>query len=232
MLSRLRAPARRLAAAGALAATAIAAAPTAECKVAQPADLGAEVEPTTLSSEARVQRALKHHFIHSRHGPGEYEEFRVFIPDENGRISALVRFGDQTEGHGGVVHGGCTAAVCDELFGWATLVRRARARAVRPHSSPSAHMIRPHCSQLCLKPAERGAYFTANLNVDYRAPVYVNTTVVVRVWVDGLEGRKLRMRARVEQADDGTLLAEASTLFIRAKWYNEWLIWAQDRLGG
>ena len=145
-----------------------------------------------------MERGFQSHFIHSRRGSGGFEEFRVFVPEEGGSLAALVTFGSKLEGHAGVVHGGATATACDELFGWAT--------------------------QLCLPPAARGAaYFTANLSVDYRAPVMVNTTVLVRVHVESVEGRKLRMKARVERAHDGVLVAEANALFIRAKWYYQLL---------
>lgn len=118
-----------------------------------------QVELTRLAKQRTtdVDRSNTHHLIHSRR-EGAFEEFRVFrdAAAENA-IVGVVRFGDTVEGHRGIVHGGCTAAVVDELCGWA--------------------------SQLCVPESGRGTYVTANLNIDYRAPLLANTTVVVRVQV-------------------------------------------------
>ena len=45
--------------------------------------------------------------------------------------------------------------------------------------------------------------------------------------MDSLERRKLRMRASVERMDNGQLLVEANSLFIRAKTWQYLLIRAQ-----
>ena len=71
-------------------------------------------------------------------------------------------------------------------------------------------------SGFCVPKHEAGIFVTANLTVDYRSPLRTNTTFIVRVSDIELIGRKLRMKARVERAEDGKLIAEAKSLFIRA----------------
>jgi acyl-coenzyme A thioesterase PaaI-like protein len=54
---------------------------------------------------------------------------------------------------------------------------------------------------------------TANLNVDFRAPVPLGSELALRARCTGASGRKLTFHATVEH--DGRLLAEASALFVR-----------------
>jgi len=163
-----------------------------------------ELKPSKLSSlvgEARLQRASECHLIHSRRGEGQFEEFAVYHDEAApSTLVAIIRFGDTLEGHPGIVHGGATASVCDDLFGLASL--------------------------MCVPETVRGRpFFTANLTVNYRAPLRTGTNVRVRVRADELDGRKLRMHATVERESDGRLIAEASTLFIKASRTQEWTIY-------
>ncbi|KAI9323097.1 HotDog domain-containing protein [Dichotomocladium elegans] len=88
-------------------------------------------------------------------------------------------------GHEGIVHGGLLATLLDEHLAYITL--------------PSL-------------PNYTG--FTANLNVDYRKPVKAEQWVVIRGKLDRVEGRKAYANAWIETAADGTLLTEASALYI------------------
>jgi acyl-coenzyme A thioesterase PaaI-like protein len=130
------------------------------------------------------------HFLYSKMGEGEIEHFRILAVDGSAphSLSALVRFGDRVTGVPGYVHGGLTASICDELFGCLTRLR----------------------------PAEPGGgtFFTARLEVDYRAPVPSGTTALVRVQATPMDGRKLWMSARMEDASSGELLVEAKSLFV------------------
>lgn len=56
----------------------------------------------------------------------------------------------------------------------------------------------------------------ANLNVDYRRPVPVETHVAVEAWLDGVEGRKARARALLHLVGSGDVLVEARGLFVAA----------------
>jgi acyl-CoA thioesterase FadM len=66
----------------------------------------------------------------------------------------------------------------------------------------------------------RGGGFTANLNVDYKAPLPARSWVCVMVDVVGIEGRKVRLSAtlsdRPHDEDGATVFATATCLFIVA----------------
>lgn len=53
---------------------------------------------------------------------------------------------------------------------------------------------------------------TANLNVDYRAPVFMGRELVVEAWCERVDGRKLHLAGRLLDGD--TVLAETTALFI------------------
>lgn len=69
---------------------------------------------------------------------------------------------------------------------------------------------------------ERGPGFTANLNVDYKAPVPAQSWLCITVDVLSEEGRKVRLAATVADAplldcgDEATVFATATCLFIVA----------------
>ena len=131
-----------------------------------------------------------HSLIHGHRGAGEVERFDLWIDVASSRTLALVRIGDRFCGHRGIVHGGATAAICDELFGW------------------TAH----HCG-----PDQPTRIYTAALNVNYKAPLIAGTPVLVSTSLMRIEGRKLFLEARVESLDGETLFATASSLFVIAK---------------
>jgi acyl-coenzyme A thioesterase PaaI-like protein len=55
---------------------------------------------------------------------------------------------------------------------------------------------------------------TANLNVNYRTPLSESSEAVLRVYHDGLEGRKIHFSAVLENRDGRIVYAEATSLFI------------------
>ena len=165
---------------------------------AQPALAGGERDPVALylavpASGVDPQRAdTASHFLYSKMAEGEIEHFRLFADAASpASLTAIVRFGDRVTGVPGFVHGGLTASICDELFGCVT-----RLRPPEPGG---------------------GTFFTARLEMDYRAPVPSGTTALVRVDAAPMDGRKLWMTARMEDAADGTLLVEAKSLFVLAR---------------
>ena len=58
---------------------------------------------------------------------------------------------------------------------------------------------------------------TANLNIDYRAPLTEESRAAVRVYYVRSEGRKLYFRARLESHDGTILYAEATSLFVKLR---------------
>lgn len=131
-----------------------------------------------------------HSLIHGHTAPGEFERFDLWVDAEGARTLALVRIGGRMCGHRGIVHGGATAAICDELFGW------------------TAH----HCG-----PDQPTQIYTANLNVNYKAPLVAGTTFLVSTTLKRVEGRKLFLETRVESLDGETVFATATALFIIAR---------------
>ncbi len=56
---------------------------------------------------------------------------------------------------------------------------------------------------------------TANLNVDFRSPAFLNRRLTVEAWSEGVAGRKLYLAGRM--LDDSTILAEARGLFVEVE---------------
>ncbi len=55
---------------------------------------------------------------------------------------------------------------------------------------------------------------TANLTVNYRAPLPAGSNVVIRVRHEKKDGRKIYFSARMESHDGSVLYSEATALFI------------------
>jgi acyl-coenzyme A thioesterase PaaI-like protein len=143
----------------------------------------------SAASKAEFEDA-EHSLIHGHVGPGEFERFDVWIDAQGASTFAIVRLGDRLCGHRGIVHGGATAAVCDELFGW------------------TAH----HCG-----PGEPTRIFTAYLHIDYKAPLIAGTPLLVATSIARVEGRKLFLESRVQSLDGGTVYATGNALFVIAR---------------
>ncbi|HPS32051.1 MAG TPA: PaaI family thioesterase [Anaerolineaceae bacterium] len=82
-----------------------------------------------------------------------------FFVDENGDTIAYVQFGDQYQGYPGIVHGGVTAAVLDEICG----------RAFSDHGDQ--FMV------------------TSELTLRYRKPVPLNTPLIAKGYKVRRKGR-------------------------------------------
>jgi len=80
------------------------------------------------------------------------------------RLTALLELGDALNGHVGVVHGGFTAALLDDLLGQTTM-QEARARGIA------------------------GAPLTASLDLKYKYPVMASASYLVQTSVESFEPR-------------------------------------------
>uniref|UniRef100_UPI0037E98366 acyl-coenzyme A thioesterase THEM4 n=1 Tax=Semicossyphus pulcher TaxID=241346 RepID=UPI0037E98366 len=60
-----------------------------------------------------------------------------------------------------------------------------------------------------------GSVMTANLNINYRSPIPLGTTVVMESCVEKLEGRKKFISCKVTSADGSKLHTEATALFLQ-----------------
>ena len=117
---------------------------------------------------------------------------RVFVHAASRTVYGAWPLGRRVCGHPGIVHGGVSALILDEMFGqayWAAFAK------------------------------ERGPGFTANLSVDYKAPAPAGRWLCCTVAVVAEEGRKVRLQATLSDEPDaaGTVYATATCLFIVAR---------------
>ncbi|KAF5632623.1 hypothetical protein F25303_9354 [Fusarium sp. NRRL 25303] len=113
----------------------------------------------------------------------------VYKDDAAGNILAFYHLGQKLSGHAGLVHGGIAAVLLDECMGRASFPRLAGKISV-----------------------------TANLNLNYKSPIKVDSFILIRADVTEVQGRKAWVRGVVEDAENGTVLVEATGLFIEPKW--------------
>ncbi|KAI8978441.1 HotDog domain-containing protein [Pilobolus umbonatus] len=110
---------------------------------------------------------------------------KFFNKDKTVCVMAI-HFGTNLCGHDGVIHGGLSATILDEMLAYITI--------------PSL----PNYSG-----------FTANLNVNYRKPIKSNQWVIVHGVLEKLEGRKAWGKAWIETTEDvPVVLTEATALYI------------------
>ncbi|KAF0700371.1 Aste57867_9076 [Aphanomyces stellatus] len=123
------------------------------------------------------------HFIHSLQGAGKYEILEVYGHNNKTSTASVIQFGANLCGHEGVVHGGCIGTVIDELFQWTTYWTTGRIG------------------------------YTANLNVNYRRPMPVERAGIITAEMEKIEGRKVYMKARLEDCEGG-VYTEATSLYL------------------
>ena len=124
-------------------------------------------------------------------GEGKIEKYEIYKKIGSDEIVAIVRFGSKINGHPTVVHGGITATIFDNTFGWLFF-------------------------SLNLPMA-----VTANLSVNYRSMLPQNTTCILHASLEKLEGRKMHMKATLQDCR-GKLIADSTSLFVAMKplpWY-------------
>jgi acyl-coenzyme A thioesterase PaaI-like protein len=121
-------------------------------------------------------------------GENMIESYEVYRrPDgsaDENVLVAYIKLGNRIDGHPGVVHGGILSLIFDDALGFGY-------------------------EALGVKMA-----VTANLNVDFRAPVIAGTSVRVVAQLEHREGRKLYWKAQMTSMDKKIMYAEASSLYI------------------
>ncbi|EXJ79143.1 hypothetical protein A1O3_08644 [Capronia epimyces CBS 606.96] len=114
------------------------------------------------------------------------------VPEKPDCIMLLTLGRPGLDGHPGVIHGGMSCAILDEMLGLCVMLHH-------------QHMRGP-----------RDSLFTAYLNVTFRAPVPTPGDVLVRTWVVAREGRKWLAHGQIVDKD-GLVLTEAEGLWVLAK---------------
>ncbi|KAK2691657.1 hypothetical protein QWA68_007681 [Fusarium oxysporum] len=113
----------------------------------------------------------------------------VYKDDAAGGLLAFYHLGHKLSGHSGLVHGGIAAVLLDECMGRASFPRLTGKISV-----------------------------TANLNLNYKSPIEVDSIILIRADVMEVQGRKAWVRGVIENAEDGTVFVEATGFFIEPKW--------------
>jgi len=115
-------------------------------------------------------------------------------------VVADVRIGEKLNGHDGIVHGGIISLMLDDTFGWAYEAMCMNQGLFSLYSEEENGDL-PYV-------------VTANLNVNYRAPLPAGSDVVIRVRHEKTDGRKIFYSARMESHDGSVLYSESTALFI------------------
>ena len=137
---------------------------------------------------------IQHSFIgRTLMGPGKIVVSPFTWIETNGKSLIQISYlGSDLCGHPGIVHGGMLATMLDEGFA--------------------------NCCSAAF-PNKNG--MTANLNINYRAPVFARNYVVLRVNMTKMQGRKIWVEGQIEtlvtEGKKPVLMVEASALFIEEK---------------
>ncbi|KAK7905589.1 hypothetical protein LTR67_000312 [Exophiala xenobiotica] len=150
-------------------------------------------------------------------GTEKVEEVRCFLATRSG-----------VNGFPGIAHGGFVAAVIDEVMGYlinanltaawtevgaaggADHAAAAKGQGQGQAASPAAVVPMTGTGE---STAPMSSVMTAELTIKYRRPVPTGEVLLVRTWIDKMEGRKIVVRAVVED-QDGQVLSEGLALFI------------------
>lgn len=126
-------------------------------------------------------------------GEGMIERYDVYKRPKGSTnpnvVVAHVKLGNQIDGHPGVVHGGILALILDDFLGFGFEALGAKMAV------------------------------TANLNIDYRAPVFAGTEARIQAQLDRQEGRKLYWKVQMTDMNGETLYAECTSLYIIPRAY-------------
>jgi acyl-coenzyme A thioesterase PaaI-like protein len=111
---------------------------------------------------------------------------------------ADIRVGKDLNGHKGIVHGGIISLLIDDTFGWGyEAMGRLNGKSFGDEDFPIV--------------------VTANLNVDFRIPLPANSHLIIRVYHEKTDRRKIYFSARVKSHDGSALYCEAKSLFVMLK---------------
>lgn len=113
----------------------------------------------------------------------------VFSKEDDSEAIIILHVGRGLCGHDGIIHGGLIATLFDE-----SLARTA----------------------ILSLPSKIGV--TANLKVNYRAPLPADQFIMIKSTLNSLNGRKAFVNASLTSLDSKTLFADAQSLFIEPKY--------------
>mmetsp|Transcript_6221 Transcript_6221/g.13595 ORF Transcript_6221/g.13595 Transcript_6221/m.13595 type:complete len:288 (+) Transcript_6221:109-972(+) len=110
------------------------------------------------------------------------------------QVLNMYALGHDVCGHKGIVHGGFTATIIDETFGYLLYLAKL-------HNALDFDIV-----------------LTAQLDVSYKKPIPASSMVVCSAQVESVQGRKIWVNAELrDQHGCGTLFATARALFVTPK---------------
>merc|ERR1711901_15374 len=128
------------------------------------------------------------HLLHDTlNGEDKISDMKIYRDVKSNEVIVTCSMGQGVSGHPNIVHGGATAALLDNSFGYAFFA------------------------------ANVGNGFTANLNIDYRAPIITGSKIILTTRASKVEGRKVYLSAEIRSRnkdDYDKLYVEARCLFI------------------
>jgi len=133
-------------------------------------------------------------FHQALNGEGLVEEYKLYKKSKRegeGAVGqdviAYCRLGEDMCGHPSVIHGGVTALLLDQTFGWLFVA-----------------------SRLPLS-------VTANLNINYKVKIATPCALLVKARIDKVEKRKIYFSAEVHDVSGTVVYATATALFVSIK---------------
>eukprot|EP01032_Pedospumella_encystans_P029195 gene29195-32974_t len=149
-------------------------------------------------SSKKYEKMVKNNALfHTLYGEDMVEEYEVYKHKTKPEIMAILKFGNVLNGYPEILHGGISALVIDNSYGLLFMSQN-------------------------LPPT-----FTANLNINYRQPIRQNSYCILRAEIVGAQGRKLHMKATIEDANTNEIQVESTTLFINMK-ISPWVLWLKQ----
>lgn len=149
----------------------------------------------TLMGEGKINYRANGIFFIDDKFLQEYNDIECLKEGESNYSITFFHLGSQLSGHTGIVHGGLLATLLDELT--------CRLAFQNFHSKKAV---------------------TANLNISYRKPCFVDNMVMIKCELIKKLGRKCWVKGSVYSVQDGqdiTLLTECECLVIEPKWVND-----------
>ncbi|CAJ1380862.1 unnamed protein product [Effrenium voratum] len=174
--------------------------------------LGEEAKLLNLQREMALRDRHDKQFVwQTCSGQGKIEDCRIYhckreevdrevsldapeMVEGKTRICAVMRVGDELNGHPGLLHGGFTAAVLDDFTGLATWMEK-QAQALDKDA----------------------AIFTAHMDLSYRRPLKAKSEYLVEVCVDRVERQKKVFLNAAIYDKDSHACVKAKVLYIVKK---------------
>lgn len=134
--------------------------------------------------------------------------YRIYARRDGAAVAALATPSEGCDGHKGIIHGGITALLFDNTLGWTNAVA-----VLADHGALEA-VLRGESIDMDTGGSPAMFGFTANLFVNYRAPLKQGATVEFLCKVDRVEGRKRFLVGEMRDVETNELIADCTSLFV------------------